>query len=63
MKKFWLICLGLELIAIILVLATGLVARLIGKCLLAFFAAMAVSSLMKMFVKREDERSDEGREM
>ncbi len=55
MKKFWLICLVVEVIAIALVLATGLVGRLIGKCLLAFFAAMAISSLMKMLAKPEDE--------
>ncbi len=63
MKKFWLICLVVEVIAIALVLATGLVGRLIGKCLLAFFAAMAISALMKVLAKREDETNGNGREV
>lgn len=54
MKVFWGIYTLVDLLVIVLIISTGFGDNLIGKILLAVFAAMAVSGLLKA-VGREEE--------
>lgn len=55
MKVFWRIYTLIDLLAIIIIIVTDFADNLIGKILLAVFAALAVSGLLKVVARQEDE--------
>lgn len=55
MKVFWRIYTLVDLLAIVLIIATGFGDSLFGKILLAVFAGMSVSGLLKVLGKVDGE--------
>lgn len=55
MKVFWRICTLVDFVAIVIIICTDFADHLIGKILLAVFAALAVSALLKVVGQRGDE--------